>query len=80
MEKNTFNFNEFLLSKGFEEINSYTYLYKVDKDFTLKLTMEDGKYIIPFAPDKQFKSKIPQNKEKATENFKTIGDILDINF
>lgn len=42
--------------------------------------MEDGKYIIPCAPDKHFKSKIPQNKEKATENFKTIGDILDINF
>lgn len=42
--------------------------------------MKDGKYTIPFAPDKQFKSKIPQNKEKATENFKTIGDILDINF
>lgn len=80
MEKNIFIFSEFLKSKGFEEINSNTYLYKVDENFTLKLTITDDEYIIPFALDKKFRSKIPPNEEKAAENFKTIGDLLDIYF
>lgn len=80
MEKNKFDFSKFLISKGFKIFNANKYKYLVENDYELVLEIVENEYILPFALDKQFRSDIPKTVEKAEKSFKTMEEILGIEF
>lgn len=80
MEKNNFDFSKFLISKGFKIFNANKYKYLVENDYELVLEILENEYILPFALDMQFRDGLPKTVESAEKSFKTMEDILGIEF
>lgn len=79
-KKVDFDFIEFIKSKGFKQISYNNFEYVLENSFPLQLIFENGEYVIPFTPEKQFRTILPTNKETAEKSFKDIEEILEINF
>ena len=79
-QKINFDFIEFIESMGFKKINNNNFEYVLENSFPLQLIFENNQYVIPYTPEKQFRTTIPTIKEIAEKSFKNIEEILDINF
>ncbi len=80
MERKNFEFKNYIIRKGFKKVSETNFVYKLSKDNELKLYIERGDYIIPVSLDLRFREEIPQNEKQADNQFKTIGEVLEISF
>lgn len=75
-----FNFRNFILSKGFTKIDDNNFRYNFKDNLSLLLEIINDEYLIPFASDKVFRSKLPVNEIKANQSFVIMEDLLGIKF
>lgn len=79
-ETEKFNFESFIISKGFKKFSNHNYSYTVNNDFVLNLRINTDEYIIEHTPEDHIKSKIPTTEEAAKTTFDRIEKLLIIEF
>ncbi|SFN91983.1 hypothetical protein SAMN05421594_4711 [Chryseobacterium oleae] len=78
MEKENFEFKNYIFQKGFEKVDETNFVYKVSNDYEVNLYIEQGDYIIPVSPDLEFRKEIPKNEKQAEKEFAVISEVLKI--
>ncbi|WP_027379929.1 hypothetical protein [Chryseobacterium daeguense] len=77
MEKEKFNFRNYIINKGFKEIDDKTYSFKVSADHEVHLYIDRGDCIIPLK-DNHFREPFPGNERQAEKLFDKISDFLEV--